>query len=192
MRLRPSGMASKIVHTPDLDGDARDILWWNSATGEICRMLMNGSTITLLAPIPAGLDASWRIAAVGDFTGSGEVNQLVWWNCVSGDVRLMTVTVAGGAFTQNSVGLYTEPNTAWRILAAPDLNGDGKSDVLWRNDATGTVSAMLMDGFVFVAAGVIYTEPNLAWKVVAQGDYNGIARPISCGGTTPRGRCRRC
>ena len=54
-----------------------------------------------------------------------------------------------------------------------DLDGDGKSDLLWRNESTGRIYAMLMNGPAIASEGTVYLEPNLAWKIVAHGDYNG-------------------
>ncbi len=66
-----------------------------------------------------------------------------------------------------------EPDSAWKIVYTPDLDGDGRADILWWNSTTGQVYAMLMNGASIASQGLVYAEPNLAWKIVAQGDYNG-------------------
>ena len=78
-----------------------------------------------------------------------------------------------GAFSQTGLIIGTEPNTSWNIIATPDLDGDGKSDLLWRNQATGQVYGMLMNGNSIGLQNFIYTSSDLAWKIVAVGDYNG-------------------
>ena len=166
--------AWKIVHTPDLDGDGRaDLLWYNTSTGQVFAMLMNGAAIKAQGMVYTEPNTAWSIAVVGDFSGSGKANQLAWRNSVTGQLYLMTVSYAGGVFSQSGAMIYAEPNTAWKVIAAPDLDGDGRSDLLWRNDATGQVYGMLMNGGTIASQAMVYTEPNLAWKIVAQGDYNG-------------------
>jgi hypothetical protein len=54
-----------------------------------------------------------------------------------------------------------------------DLNGDGKSDLLFRNTSTGQVWRVLMNGFANVGGALTYTEPNLNWKIIADADFNG-------------------
>ncbi|HBP86986.1 MAG TPA: VCBS repeat-containing protein, partial [Nitrospiraceae bacterium] len=34
----------------------------------------------------------------------------------------------------------------WQIAGAEDVNGDGKSDVIWRNNSNGAVAVWLMNG----------------------------------------------
>jgi hypothetical protein len=70
-----------------------------------------------------------------------------------------------------------EPNTAWKVVAWGDYNGDGKADLLWRNEVTGQVYMMQMNGLAISAAGMIYQEANTAWKILGPWEYgqsNGV------------------
>jgi hypothetical protein len=163
----------KIVGTPDIDGDGKaDLLWWNSSTGQVYAMLMNGLTIGPEAQVYVEPNTLWNIVAVGDFSGSKKRNQLLWHNSGTGQVFLQTLTYSG-TFTQTGAMIYQEPDQAWKIVGAADFDGDGKDDILWRNDSTGQVYMQLMNGTMIVGGGLFYTEPNLAWQIVALGDYNG-------------------
>ncbi|MCX5825489.1 MAG: FG-GAP repeat protein, partial [Deltaproteobacteria bacterium] len=62
--------------------------------------------------------------------------------------------------------IYSESNTAWKIIATGDFNGDGKVDILWRNDQSGQVYMMLMDGFTIIEGRSIYSEFNTDWKII--------------------------
>src|SRR5262249_1567536 len=81
----------------------------------------------------------------------------------------------GSGFTQSGKLIYVS-NTAYKVVGIADFNGDGRSDVLWRNDNNGWLYIFLMNNTRITFEGTIYQEPNLAWKVVAVGDYNGDGR----------------
>ena len=169
--------AWQIVATPDFDGDGKaDILWWNSVTGQTYAMQMDGTTIVAQGGFFTQPDTRWSVAAVGDFAGSGKRNQILWHDASTGEVLLMTVTLSGGTFGQTAQPVYRSSSTAWKIVAAADFNGDGKSDILWRNDATGQVYMLLMNGPAIATEGMVYQEPNTAWKIVSVGDYDGDGR----------------
>jgi hypothetical protein len=166
--------AWEIVATPDIDGDGNaDLLWWNSSTGAVYAMLLDGASIKASGAVYAEPDTRWRIVAAGDFAGSGARDQVLWRNSATGQVYLMTLGYSGGAFTQSGTMIYQQPDTAWKIVGAADFDGDGKDDILWRNDSTGQVFMMLMNGGAIVSQGVVYTEPNPAWQIIANGDYDG-------------------
>jgi hypothetical protein len=180
--------AWKIVATPDLDGDGKaDLLWWNSATGQVYAQLFDGNAIGAQGFVYAEPNTAWKIVATGDFTGAGLQSEVVWRNDVTGQLFMMTIAAVDGHFTQTGQLLYLEANTAWKIVGAPDLDGDGRAELLWHNDATGQVYAMTLDRATIFNGGsppalrswgvtggdVIYTEPNLDWKIVAFGDYDG-------------------
>ncbi len=169
--------AWKIIHTPDLNGDGKaDLLWWNSSTGQVFGVLLNGGAVIGSGMIYTEPNTAWKIVAVGDFSGSGKKNQLLYRNESSGLVYMMTVSFAAGAFTQTGQVVYSEPNTAWTIIGAADLNGDGRSDILYRNGVTGQVHGLLMNGGAVSGSGQLHVEPNSAWKVASFGDYNGDGR----------------
>jgi FG-GAP-like repeat len=63
--------------------------------------------------------------------------------------------------------------TNWMIAGTGDFNGDGKSDILWRDTSSGTVAIWLMNGAqVTQAAGVSTVDPNV-WTIVETGDFDG-------------------
>jgi hypothetical protein len=67
--------------------------------------------------------------------------------------------------------VYTEPNLAWKIVAQGDYNGDGKADLLWRNETTGQVYMMLMNGLGIASQTMVYQEANTAWKLLGPWEY---------------------
>jgi hypothetical protein len=57
--------------------------------------------------------------------------------------------------------------------APADFDGDGKSDIFWRNAATGENYAYCMAGTSIVREGYVRTVSNLDWQVAGVGDFNG-------------------
>ena len=86
----------------------------------------------------------------------------------TGQVFMMLMN--GGAIAAQAL-VYVEPNLAWKIVAQGDYNGDGKADILWRNDSTGLVYMMLMSGLAIASQAVAYEEPNTAWKLLGPWEY---------------------
>ncbi|MEI6205585.1 MAG: VCBS repeat-containing protein [Desulfuromonadales bacterium] len=163
--------AWSIVGQGDFDANGiRDLVWWNSATGQVYMMLMTSATAVKGGGlIYTEADTRWRIAATGDINGDGKTD-LIWWNKSTGQVYAMLIngtTITGGSI------IYTEPDTNWKIVAAADFNGNSKAELLWWNSATGRVAIGQTDGTNASTAKVIYTESNTDWRIAGAGDLDG-------------------
>jgi len=70
-------------------------------------------------------------------------------------------------FTQNP------PTSTTDVAGVGDFNGDGKSDILWRNTSTGMVTMWIMNGTNMSSWAPIVGDGNAAWTVAGIGDFNG-------------------
>ena len=61
----------------------------------------------------------------------------------------------------------------WGSTTAGDHNGDGKSDILWRNSANGQNALWTMDGGTLLANLAVPPVTDTNWTIVGRGDYNG-------------------
>jgi len=61
--------------------------------------------------------------------------------------------------------------TAWSVVGTGDFNGDGNSDILWR-DTSGNTAIWFMNGASVASTGGL-GNISTAWSVAQTGDYNG-------------------
>ena len=133
----------KIVGTGDFNGDGKpDILWQHQATGALSVWLMNGTSLTSLATVTPGVvsDTNWKIVGTGDFNGDGKPD-ILWQHQATGalSVWLMNGTSLASLATVTP-GVVSDTN--WKIVGTGDFNGDGKPDILWQHQATGSLSVV--------------------------------------------------
>src|SRR5438445_6287455 len=72
-----------------------------------------------------------------------------------------------------TIGLAISSAHALPVCAPMDFDGDCKSDVLWRNSATGEDYLWLMNGRTIATGGYLRTVADLGWQVKGIGDFNG-------------------
>ena len=67
-------------------------------------------------------------------------------------------------------------DTAWDMVGARDLNGDGKPDIIWQNKFTGECTTWFMNGSS-VTGGAGFGNCAGRMSIAGAGDFNGDAKP---------------
>lgn len=161
----------------DFDGNGvSDIWWWNLATGanSIWNISPQAGLIGGTTPPPVPYTVVFR--GVGDFNNDGSADVL-WHQCA--DARLVSVwfmvdgTLTGGLSLATVVSAPTE----WVSTAGVgDFNGDGYSDILWRNATTGANSIWYITAEGFIGGANLPSVSAVDLKVAAVGDFNNDGR----------------
>ena len=152
----------------DFSGDGHsDVLWRNTLTGENYLYPMNGTQILAgEGYVRTVADPNWTVAGIGDFDGDGKAD-IVWRNSTSGQNYLYPMD--GTTIKPTEGSLRTIADLNWQIVAVGDYDGDGKSDLLWRNSSTGENYIYPMDGTTIKPTeGYLRTVPQPNWQVVGR------------------------
>ncbi len=167
--------------TADFNGDLKaDLLWQNATTGDVSVWTMDGDTFlsgtTVFTP-PAG--SGWKIAGNGEFNGDFRADILMARTVADPATGLLyadlaILTLAADGQTLLSGDPIAKAASGWSVAGLGDFDGDGKSDLLWR-DATGNVAIWEMDGANFLRGDTISFITN-DWSVAGTGDFDGDGR----------------
>lgn len=161
-----------IVGSGDINNDGRDDLLWRYQQGNVAYFkysLMNGAS--KISEKNFTWNSVYRLAATGDFNADGYLD--IVWEETAARRAYLWLGNSPGTFTGHALGSYA---AGWSIIGAGDIDGDGKSDLLWRyiQGGTGYFKYTLMNG---ATKG---SERNFTWnpiyQVVTTGDYNGDGR----------------
>jgi hypothetical protein len=154
----------EIVGTGDFNNDSHvDILWRNIADGTNVIWYMDGTTWIGSAVLLGVSDLAWEIAGTGDFNNDGHVDILWRYNQYGG---YNVVWYMNDAAWIGSVELISVGDLSWEIASTGDYNNDGKIDILWRYQWTGSPFIWYMDGVTWNGGGELLQVSDTTWKLV--------------------------
>jgi Ca2+-binding RTX toxin-like protein len=150
----------------DFLGTGHGGLYWQNAVNNLTSVWTvgdDGATSGISLPAVPG----WQTQDLGNFSGGPYGGDFLLRNTSTGMVNIW----------QDNAGVMSGQDVAqatldWQIMGTADFNGDGKSDILWRNEVNGYVSVWQMDG-AQVATTYNPGQVGLEWKIVGAGDFVG-------------------
>ena len=107
----------------------------------------------------------------GDFNGDGQSDIL--WHNTNGQLLLWQMNGAA-LIGAEAVADGTAVSADWKIAGVEDFNGDGKSDLLWRN-SDGAVAEWNMNGTAIDSVGTVAGGAGVPadWQIAGIGDFGG-------------------
>jgi PASTA domain/FG-GAP-like repeat len=181
----------EIVGSADMDGNGKaDIVWYNTRTGETQIWYINGaSNITARADVtdetgkPIAVGPPWEIVGSADMDGNGRAD-IVWHNASTGETQVWYMNGASRIASRGTVvdenGAFIPVGPPWAVVAAADMDGNGRADIVWHNAVTGETQVWYMNGASRIASRGTVVDENGAfipvgppWAVVAAADMDG-------------------
>jgi len=163
----------------DFDGDGdSDILWRNSNTGETHIWKINAATMTaqssaVLSVVPSS--SGWSVSGTGDFDGDGD-SDILWRNSNTGETHIWKINAATMTAQSSAVLSVVPSSSGWSVSGTGDFDGDGDSDILWRNSNTGETHIWKINAATMTAqsSAVLSVVPSSSgWSVSGTGDFDG-------------------
>ncbi|MBF0316602.1 MAG: SBBP repeat-containing protein [Nitrospirae bacterium] len=157
------------LYRSDFNADGNsDILWQNTATGQLYVWLINGTDF-YSGDTPATVsDPNWQYRGKGDFNAD-RMTDVLWQNTATGQ---LIIWFMDGAKIQSVGNLATLGDQSWQIKGFADFDGDGNTDILWQNSVSGEVGIWFIDGTSIVRTASLGTVSS-QWQIKASEDFNG-------------------
>jgi hypothetical protein len=189
------GEIGSIISVPQGTGAVltQPAVWVNPSDGATWTFVANGNGISGLR---LQFDVSGNPSLVSPWhNGQGGTSPLVANNILyyasGGTLRALDPTSGVPLWSSNQIGgihwespivangwLYVTDESAHLTAFAPtivpvglDFNANGKTDVLWRDSASGQTAMWLMNGAAPASGGAIM--PDATWAVTHVGDFSG-------------------
>ncbi|MEP7206507.1 MAG: FG-GAP-like repeat-containing protein [Casimicrobiaceae bacterium] len=163
-----SGSGWTLSAVGDMNGDGFADLVWRHTNGELLVWYMNSSGLIGSTKSFGIVPTSYELRGVGDFDGNG-VDDVAWFQPSTGATVLYLMTTAKTFTAAFPPGVGA--SGAWRPYRFGDFDGDGKTDIFWRN-TNGQVVAWYMNGGTVAASDFFVSVPFAAWDIGRVDDYD--------------------
>jgi hypothetical protein len=170
-------MTVTLPNDRDFNGDTKaDLLWQHDTTRQAAVWYMGGaygSAVESFAWLSGGM-AGWTLTAGADLNGDGTVD-LIWQHDTTRQVAVWYMTGARGSTFLSWDWISPGGAVGWRVVAAGDLNGDGRTDLIWQQDTTRQVVVWYLggtNGNLLQSWAWLASAPQTGWTVVGVADFN--------------------
>jgi Fibronectin type III domain len=148
----------------------RDLVWRNTATGQVSIWRMNGTNV-LQHPTIGSAPLNWRIIGTGNFTGNPGI---LWVNSNTGQLSVWTMTgTIVPAIANFSVGGSGVTGT---VQAIGNFHGTATSDLIVHNSQTGGTWMATNRGTLSFSVTFLGSV-NTSWKIAGVADLAGTGTP---------------
>lgn len=174
--MKSASLSVPLADTPrrvrnDVNADGRSDLIWRKGPNQVAHWLMNGPQVVHSGGLATPRNKS-DIRLSGDFDGDMRADQL-WFRPLQENNELTLARRNAAGYLEEA--LVASVGLNWSPRFTIDLNGDGKSDILWFNRSDGLLARWIMDGTTIVTT-TVYTVDADAYFPYAAGDFDGNGR----------------
>src|SRR5262249_34450799 len=132
-----------------------------------CNVVNIVATTTIGNPI----NSQWVDAAIGNFDGTG--NQIALLKAKGSYLFLVRLDASGNLVTTYESNLDSDASMPWRAVAAGDLDGDGRDELVVARQVSDNTSETILvyrwfgSGFQLMAASPFGNTGNSTWASMA-------------------------
>ncbi len=169
-----AGTNWQVVSLSDFNADGRDDVLWRNNQGSLTTWLGQSNGSFVASSFSAAVGTDWSIVDTGDYNGDGRADIL--WRSGNG-IATTWLGQADGGFVSNMSAFFQPVGNEWKVVVVGDVNGDGRDDIVWRNDAGTTTNWLGQANGGFVSNAAVFSQAvGTDWKVIGVGDVNGDGR----------------
>ena len=125
-----------------------------------------GGTVHRLVADHANQRFDALLSHLPDFDGQRTAD-LLWRHATTPGSFAIWLMKGGAIASSGGFGASAD----WAIAGLGDVNGDGKTDILWRSSTTNALGIWFMNGRAVASTAVFGVGPG--WDLVGSGDVNG-------------------